>query len=493
MRRARGIRPWNLPEYCGALLVAVAFGLSRVFYCSRGIRLDCSTIEYFDQLLDPLLLRGRLAESLLYLHGQPPLYNVLTAIALKLVPAKPQLVLAPVFVVCGLYTGLCLFVIQARLRVPVLIAALVASAIVALPPFVLYENWYFYPHLNVAWLLGALAWLAQSRGCPGREMTISAAHLAGLSLTRSLFHPFFFGLAVAVVVALVAPGARRRCMACFLIPTILVVAWCAKNQILFGFFGTSSWSSRNLSHAVETLVGSGRVQSEARLGRLSPAAGRDPFEPGDSNVAVFGLKPRTTGIPALDNVHKQNASFHSVSYNHWSYPASAPLYAQNARDLILTYPVTYLRGLFTMSLPIFFHPVDEGGFFQPNRQTIARAAQRFDDFDVSELTHWFLGIGLLFSALASVSWATPRSERIVLALAFLTLAWVVFVGVVGELGENYRFRYKILWLAWALASAGYAVAIRRIARAVEGLVRSTSTRRQSAGGATTTSSSLLGS
>jgi hypothetical protein len=453
---------WALPARWGAVIVGLAFLASRFWYHARGIRFDVSTIPYFDQLLDPILLRGRLWESLFYLHGQPPLFNLLTGVALKAAPTNPKVILLPVFLACGLYLGLCQYLIMVRLRVPVIVATLTASAIVASPACVLYENWYFYPHLNVAWLLGAVAWLAQSRGRPGGEMAISAAHLGGLSLTRSLFHPLFFGLAATLIVALVSRGARRKALACFALPGLLLFLWCAKNQVLFGFFGTSSWGSRNVSHAVETIVGANRVQAEARLGHLSPAIGVGPFESGTRNEAVFGLTHKTTGIPALDNVNKQVPSSHSVSYNHWSYPATAHFYAHDARQLIASYPRTYFRGLLKLSLPNFLLPVDQSGFFQPNRDFIATATARFDSFDHSDAAQLILAAGLALSLVAACARATARGDRMVLALAFLAFAWVTSVGLVGELGENNRFRYKVLWLAWAVAIAGHATAIRSL-------------------------------
>ncbi len=444
----------------GAVIVGVAFVVSGIWYHARGIRFDISTIPYFDQLLDPVLLRTRLWQSLFYLHGQPPLFNLLTGVALKLEPDTPQLLLKPVFLLAGLYTGLCLYFILVRLRVPVAIGVSIACRAVSSPAFVLHENWYFYPHLNVAWLLGAFAWLAHSRGRPGLEMSMAASHWVGLCLTRSLFHPLYFLLTAGLVVLRVAPGARRKALLCFLVPGLLLGGWCAKNQALFGFFGTSSWGSRNLSHAVETLVGKNRVRAEARRGRLSPALDVGPFASGTRNVKAFGLTPRATGIPVLDEVKKQIRSDHSLSYNHWSYPASAHFYVEDARDLIGAYPVSYLAGLYTQSLYYFLRPVDADGFLSPNRDVIAKEVQVFDALDGSLTLDIVIGLGLALALLASLDLVTARGERIVLSVGLLTIVWVIAVGLVGELGENNRFRFKIVWLSWALAAAGYTAAVR---------------------------------
>jgi len=451
---------WDVPLLAGAAWVVAAFAASHAFYYARGIRFDVSTIPYFDQLLDPVLLRTRLLESVWHMHSQPPLFNLLTGVALKLRPESPAQLLRPVFLAAGLYTALCAYLLAVRLRLSPPVGALLATLVVASPAFVLHEHWYFYPHLNVAWLLGGLAWLAQSRGRPGPELAIAAAHWAGLCLTRSLFHPLFFALMAAVVVARAAPGVRRKAGLCFLLPGLLLGGWCAKNEALFGFFGTSSWGSRNVSHAVEDLLGPNRVNAEARLGNLSPAIKVGPFESGERNISAFGLTPRTTGIVALDEVNKQVASWHSVSYNHWSYPESARFYASDARDLMKAYPRAYLAALLRVSLPNFLRPVDANGFLSPNREAIADFTKAFDAVDGSRNIDIVIVVGLALAVAASLGAGTRSAERVVLSAALLCIAWVTVVGVAGELGENNRFRFKILWLCWIIASAGYSFAVR---------------------------------
>ncbi len=89
--RAAIVQAWRLlrrgpSTRWGAVIVGLAFVLSSIWYSARGIRFDISTLPYFDQLLDPILLRTRLWQSLYYLHGQPPLFNLLAGVALKLEP-----------------------------------------------------------------------------------------------------------------------------------------------------------------------------------------------------------------------------------------------------------------------------------------------------------------------------------------------------------------------------------------------------------------------
>lgn len=453
----------------GAVCVVGAFVVSRIAYFTVGIRFDPSPIDYFAQLLDRELLRDRLAESLFYLHAQPPLYNLLVGLALKLAPRHPEAVLAPVFLAASLYAGLALYALMLKLRVPVVAAALTASAILATPLFVEFENWCFYPQLNVAWISGAAAWLAYSRGRPGPALAVAAAHVAGLCLTRSLFHPLYFVVVVALFVLGAPAGTRSRAALCCAVPAILLFAVCAKNLVLFDFFGTSSWSSRNLSRAVVNVLGPKRVAAERK--HLSRAADLDAFEPGDRNISAFRLRKRRTHIPALDRVRKSNGSVLPTNYNHWSYPVTARYYLEDAERLILVYPGAYLRRTFVKTVPMFFDRVDADNFVEPNRRRIGWAS---DGFARLEGAWWFrvlVGGGLALAGAKLFSRKTPRSLRVVLAFAGFTLVWVTLVGIFGEFGENYRFRYDIVWLSWAVAIAGYAAYARALRAPVLRAVR----------------------
>jgi hypothetical protein len=441
----------------GGVVVAVAFAMSRIVYFRAGIRFDASPIDYFAQLIDRALLRDRLAESLLYLHAQPPFYNLLVGVALKLAPEHPEWVLWPLFMGAGLYAALCFYVMLIYLRLSVPLAAFAGACICASPLFVIYENWCFYPALDVAWIAGAGAWLARSRARPGAALAIAGLHLGGLCLTRSLFHPVFFVLAAMLVLAFAQLGTRHRVLACLAPPAILLFALCAKNLTLFGFFGTSSWSSRNVWRAVTCVLGPKRVNAERA--ELSPAAKLSAFEPGDRNVSAFRLAPRHTGVPALDAVSKSNPAIPAVNYNHWSIPASAHFYAEDAVHLVLAYPRAYVRRTLKLSVPLFFERMDQG-FTDANHARIQRAADAFDDFEHDFRTHLAAALGLLFAFGTLLARGVPRRVRLLLAFGWLVLSWVTVVGILGEWGENYRFRYNIAWLAWVISFGGYAACAR---------------------------------
>jgi hypothetical protein len=158
---------------------------------------------------------------------------------------------------------------------------------------------------------------------------------------------------------------------------------------------------------------------------------------------------------------------HDRNYNHWAYPASAPFFWHDVRVLLAAYPKTYLRGLWTVSLPSFLRPVDDDYFFfRRNRSAIPELVGWFQRFEAAPLSRGWFALGLLLAAVAACASGTPRGMRIVLIPGLVIIAWVSTVGLIGEIGENNRFRYKILWLAWTLAVAGYGIAVSWVVNAV---------------------------
>ena len=91
-------------------LLLVVFGLvilSRVGYQIAGVRFDASSLPWFWQYVDPVLLRFNLAESLWYLHSQPPAFNAFLGVVVGLFTGREALVFSIfyLFVGIGLLSG----------------------------------------------------------------------------------------------------------------------------------------------------------------------------------------------------------------------------------------------------------------------------------------------------------------------------------------------------------------------------------------------------
>src|SRR5262245_62172739 len=125
-------------------LVVCGFLVSRAAFFAVGVRFDTSPLSYFWQLLDPELLRERLAQSLYYLHAQPPLFNLLVGIDLKLFPSHYGSAFQVFALALGVVFVLAVFELGLRLGIRCGVAAAVALLLSVSPSAVLYEDFLFY-------------------------------------------------------------------------------------------------------------------------------------------------------------------------------------------------------------------------------------------------------------------------------------------------------------------------------------------------------------
>src|SRR6266498_2765841 len=71
------------------LLLGIFF-ISRLLYDRIGIIFLGDTYQYYWQFIDQSLMKNDLWRSVLYLHNQPPLLNVLTGIILQVLTSHAQ-------------------------------------------------------------------------------------------------------------------------------------------------------------------------------------------------------------------------------------------------------------------------------------------------------------------------------------------------------------------------------------------------------------------
>jgi hypothetical protein len=263
--------------------------------------------------------------SLLDLHAQPPGLNLLFGLALRASArfrVSVEALLQPAWFAAGAVSLAALSALAGRLLRPW--PRRVVLLLVVLNPY-LYAALHqlFYTALEVLFLgLGAIlaAWWLERPG-PGR-LAAALAPAVLLVLTRSLFHPLWFVLLLALLLALgrAAGAPRGRLAAVAAAALLLVAAWPLKNLVRFGFFGTSSWSGLSLARGLPTgepLLPSGypaRLAAFARNGPLDPAAA----------AAARALVPvRFVDRPTLAILEKPDGS------PNWNHHAILPL----SRDL----------------------------------------------------------------------------------------------------------------------------------------------------------------
>lgn len=221
----------------------------------RSMRFDPTMYQF----LDLEALRHHPGTSLLLLHGQPPLLNVVLGIAAGVAGALGlhlETVLGVLFAAAGAVTavGLQRLVLEwtgSPLR------ALACVALYLVEPALYVEhtagvglNFFFYEHLLQP-VLVLLAW-ALIRWHKGRSTVEAAAAIAlvGVAVNlRSLCHPLLWGTPIVILVVLGTRAAERSRWraAAFGAAALLVFGWSAKNAYLFGAFTNSSWDAYGLS------------------------------------------------------------------------------------------------------------------------------------------------------------------------------------------------------------------------------------------------------
>lgn len=463
----------------GAVAVVVgAFVLSRLAYAAAGVRFQWEHAPSYLHFIEPDLLRDHLLQSLWYDHAQPPGLNLLWGVVLKVAPDHPDRILWPLFLVVGLVTAL---VLQ-RLLVRVGLTRRWASALAALwtisPTAVTLESYLLYTPFEV---LGVLAiallvarWTERGRSCDAVGVLAVASALA---LTRSTFH-LVWVLALVALLGAVRRDRWRVPAVAAVLPLVLVGGLYAKNEVLFGRFGPSSWLGSSLSRVTVEQLPMAERRALSRDGVLSPYA---PF-PAFASFADMGVRPPAgpsvgEGVPLLDRGRRTASPFPNQRQR--GYLVVDDARRADALWVLRHRPGAYARGLSRSASVAFALPSDFFGY-GPN------AAHLRGPVDVER---WLLGGWSATPPVGSPAlggWTTGGHEWVVLAAylvalgavpvrlfrrrawretspadalalaAWATTAYLTILTIALDFGENNRFRSVtdpavIVLLAWLIA------------------------------------------
>lgn len=211
------------------------------------------------QLLDRELLTEEPARSLWYLHAQPPLFNAVTAVLLRLsewTGLSTALFAKGLFLLLGLLGAVLLFGLLEEFSRSRRLAWVVTALVLASPGNLVFANKYFYPYLcQVLLLVWATATVRYLKNGRARALSVVALSLVVLCATRALYHPVWaVGTFACVVlgrrfaagdVAWKPAGVRALWL------LVGVLAWPAKNALVFDHFSSTTWDGYNLAQAAE--------------------------------------------------------------------------------------------------------------------------------------------------------------------------------------------------------------------------------------------------
>lgn len=418
------------PSFRGNLLERAAASL-------RGENLDVSTLVRGMPLLDESLLRNDLWRSLLYLHSQPPLFNLLVAGMLRLSGT-----LAINYQILNWALGLTLYVLAFHLmralgaeRMP----ASVMTIAFMLNPNAMWMEGAIYYGVVMAVLLAGAAWafwralLTES----SRWFALCVLLLAVIPLTRAFFAvPWFLAMAVFVTWAYRSSAPRRRLprgsILALGLAVALVLGFQVKQRIMFGQWVGSSWLGCNL--ATMTAGMSREKQIALDRGEVSPLV--HVYR----NAAVPAYEPyfdvQLTGIPALDEPWKKGEV--DPNFNHQIYIPVGRQYLADTLHLIVRSPHKYLLNV--VNSVYIFSGYQIGVYFDYPDRFFAR-------WTWTEILAPLIGFPLIVIALVTglrrIRHSPHRRERLLVAFMLGNIVYVILVSVLLEKSEGPVYRYQI--------------------------------------------------
>lgn len=457
---------------CVAL--GLVFLLSRAAVYAAGLRFDASPLATYWQYLDPLLLETDLSRSLLYLHSQPPLYNLFLGLVLKLSPVDVSSILHLVYLLAGWTCCWSTFFVMRRLGVAAGWALATCTVLVVRPSFLLFENHLIYDVPMAALLSLAAVWLTlfAERQRPVFAHAFFFTLLA-VCATRSLFHPIYF-VVVLVILAVYLPRARPQLARAAVVPGILLLALLLKNLVFFGQFGTSTWLGMNLWRIASTELSDRELARLEESGELSAVAPIQPFSRLEDYPAAYSRTPERPDIPALAAPRRSTGA---VNFNHEAYIGIARSYFRDSTWILGHRPADYLLGM-AKAWYYYLTPQTRILNLQAQRDQIAGYARCEELVLYGELPSGFrfkarerpiylfslvtipalLAYALRLSFRRDAAVAAPARRTVLAFLTFTTL-FVALVGNSLEVFENQRFRFMTdpflaVFLALALARIG---------------------------------------
>lgn len=444
----------------GAWLVGLYLA-TRLVWSWLGVRADPTPLEWYWQYLDADLLRDRLAESLWFLHSQPPGLNALLGLAGTLAGDLAP-VLAGLWIAGGAAMALALMSLLRQVgcgRIGTMVATLVLANGL---PWVVYERWLFYDFPCAALVVLAGWSLFSLDRRPGVACGVFAACGLGLTLTRSLFHPAWLAASLLLLVWAAPPRVRRLAVGCSAAALLVTAGLVVKNGVVFGVWGTSSWLGMSLAKMTTARLPPAERDRLIATGEISRFAAVRPFSPVATYERVLGRTFDDCAIPALG---RRTRSGGAPNYNHAAYLEIGRQSRVDALTAMQTHPDLYLDSVRRAALQFLRSPLAYPAFRPTLEQVRALAVGYQVTFGRMPVATVLL---LTSMALAGVGFgAGVRSGNRALAAAsawyVVTVVWLVVVGSMVEIGENQRFRFVVTPAMWAVlaAAAGWSLSRRR--------------------------------
>ena len=445
--------------------------ISRAVVAALGFHFEVGFAGNAVQDLDPALLRHHLLQSLWYMHGQPPLWNAVLGLGLHVFPSHWPQAWHVVFLALGLVLTLSLYALLRLLAVGSVASVAVAAAFSVTPAVLLYENEFFYDYPTLVFVTGTTLAVGMfvRRQTLGRGFVVFGL-AAALVLSRTLFQIWWLLILLAVLLV-ACSGHRRAILLAAALPAALVAGVYVKNIAMYGVPSTTSWTRMGVARVAVLGLPARRAAPTRRRGKAAPGLAREaaratrpvrrrrdpPRRAHRDPRARRGVRlPVPTQSPEQD-VHSDLAAL----------LGGRPLDRQAPARRVHPCGRAWARGLLHLA---------DGGVAAPGRRSRDRRLRPRRqpcrlrpgrDGKVGVIVVAAYAVALGFGLWVAMKRLRPGASAadVTVAFAALTILYVLVVGNLAEVGENFRFRLVVDPLAVALVAAAVQRLVNRRAAA----------------------------
>lgn len=451
-------------------IILAVFAASRLLYYALGVRFDARGVGVFFQFIDPELLKSRMLESLFYLHMQPPGYNLLLGLMLKLFPESYGSAFHVLHLFFGASIGCLVYYIMRSLGVSVRIAVPLVCIFIVSPGVVMFENFVLYEYLLVFILSASAALLFRFFELRSAGYAVSFLICQfSLVFLRNQFHLFYF-IAIFACISYFTTVHRIRVIVVGAVLLIAATGLYLKNYLLFGQFVSSTWMGMNMTTIVQHQMSDEEMTRFIAAGLISPVSRYPAGTPLDLYMGLVKW-PAPTGIPVLDQVKKSTGG---DNFNNSVVLDVGKIYMKDGLTILRHDPKVYLRSV-VKAWFAYFLPTGDFPNFDLNRPRIYAIDRAFnlvvfgqfrDASDRKQLramegkgqqlfliayTGVFLIIGLPVLFIFGMYWLVKgvrlktlsQAEIAVMAYILFNIGYLTLVANTLSCFENNRYRFQI--------------------------------------------------